>query len=61
MTIVVEISDDAHALVTNKKLEIRKKYSRGVHMSDIATAAIFAGMDKVEERLGLKVQIKEEK
>ena len=55
MTIVVEVSDDAHALVTNKKLEIRKKYSRSVHMSDIATAAIFAGIDKVENRLGLKI------
>ena len=61
MTTVLEVSDDAHALVAYKKLEIRKKYSRGVYMSDIATAAIFAGMDEVEERLGLKVKIKEEK
>jgi hypothetical protein len=30
-------------------------------MSDIATAAIMAGIDKVEERLGLKEQIKEKK
>jgi len=49
----VQLSEDIHMLIAEKRLEIVKKYGARLDMKDIADAAILEGISKVEERLGL--------
>lgn len=44
----VAISDDAHNLITEKKLELFKKYRITVKIADIVDAAIKHGINNVD-------------
>ena len=57
----VQISEKSHELLNNKKKYILEKYGLKVELSTMADKFIQVYIDEIEERLGLKVQIKEEK
>lgn len=48
MSKTVAISDDIHILITEKQLELFKKYRISVKISDITEAAIKYGIDNVD-------------
>ncbi len=50
----VQLSEDVHLRITKKRTEILEKYGKRFDMKDIADAAIDAGFDKIDEKLGLK-------
>lgn len=53
ITKAVNISEDIYALITRKRENIYEKYDRRYDIKDITDAAIIAGIEKVEEELGL--------
>ena len=52
----VQIWDSIRDKIEEKRNEIKKKYGRRPTQQDIASTAILAGLDSVEERLGFKTQ-----
>ncbi len=49
MPMTVSISDDAHSLIAEKKLDLFKKYRISVKLSEITDVAIKHGIDSVDE------------
>ena len=49
----VQISEDLHLRISEKRIEMLKKYDKRFDMKDIADAAIEEGFNKIEKRLGL--------
>lgn len=49
MSKTIAISDDIHILITEKQLELFKKYRINVKISDITEAAIKYGINSVDK------------
>lgn len=49
MSKTVAISDDMHILITEKQLELFKKYRISAKISDITEAAMRYGIDNVDD------------
>lgn len=52
----VQIWDNIRKVIEDKREEIHKKHGRRPTQQDVASNAILAGIDGVEERLGFKTQ-----
>lgn len=49
----VQLDENIHLRITKKRAELMEKYGKRIDMKDIAGAAIEAGFDRIEEKLGL--------
>jgi len=50
----VIIGDEAHKTILRKQLELKEIYGITMKIADLTNTAILQGIDKVEEKLGLK-------
>lgn len=50
---ILECSEDIHILILKKQLELKERYGNKPYIKDMVDAAIEAGIDEIEDRLGL--------
>lgn len=60
--VIIECSEDTRMMILKKQLEFKEKYGSKPYIKDMVDIAIEAGIDEIEERLGLnrrKIRIKQ--